>query len=55
MRTCQLGKGRNCREGEPHKQGNWRIFEQSETLYPCTRPIAGMLRPVGAAMPEKIV
>jgi len=33
MCACQLGKGRNCREGGAHKQGNWRIFEQPETHY----------------------
>ncbi len=37
MRACQLGKGRNCREGRGDKQGDWRIFEQSETILAVTR------------------
>ncbi|EJN30131.1 hypothetical protein PMI38_05355, partial [Pseudomonas sp. GM84] len=47
MRACQLGKGRNCREGRTHKQGDWRIFEQPETLYGCSGPIAGKPAPTG--------
>lgn len=41
MSACQLGKGRNCREGVAHKQGNWRIFEQPETYSQATGPFAG--------------
>ena len=41
MRTCQLGKGRNCREGGTHKQGDWRLFEQPETVYACAGLFAG--------------
>jgi len=48
MSACQLGKGRNCREGEAYKQGDWWIFEQPEALYSCTGPIAGKPAPTGA-------
>ncbi len=45
MSACQLGKGRNCREGVAHKQGNWRIFEQPETYSQATGPFAGKPAP----------
>ncbi len=41
MSACQLGKGRNCREGVPHTQGNWRIFEQPEIFRMCQPLFAG--------------
>ena len=48
MSACQLGKGRNCREGVAHKQGNWRIFEQSETYSQAIGLFAGKAAPTGA-------
>ena len=33
MSACQLGKGRNCREGKTDKQGDWRLFEQPENSF----------------------
>jgi hypothetical protein len=66
MSACQLGKGRNCREGVAHKQGNWRIFEQPETYSHGVKPPSrarplpqescvarGSSEPVGAGMPAK--
>ncbi|QKL04076.1 hypothetical protein GEV39_23125 [Pseudomonas sp. NY5710] len=48
MSACQLGKGRNCREGVAHKQGNWRIFEQPETYsHGVKAPFAGNPAPTG--------
>lgn len=52
MSACQLGKGRNCREGVAHKQGNWRIFEQPETYSQATGPFASKPAPTGTPLLE---
>ncbi len=44
MCACQLGKGRNCREGGAYKQGDWRIFEQPEKIQNVSGPIRGHAR-----------
>jgi|GEM_PF-3037557 hypothetical protein len=51
MSACQLGKGRNCREGVPHTQGNWRIFEQPEIFRMCQPLFAGTPAPTGSLLP----
>jgi len=52
MSACQLGKGRNCREGVAHKQGNWRIFEQPDTYSQATRHFAGKPTLTGTSLLE---
>jgi len=52
MSACQLGKGRNCREGVAHKQGNWRIFEQPDTYSQATGPFAGKPTLTGTSLLE---
>lgn len=59
MSACQLGKGRNCREGVAHKQGDWRLFEQPETYFACTSPSRGKsyrrtAAPTGLLQPQPL-
>ena len=54
MSACQLGKGRNCREGKTDKQGDWRLFEQPETYFACTNPSRGKPAPTGQLQPQPL-